>query len=410
MLYKCYTVSVVMKTNYQKTISCRGAIQSPLVYGFKKEIINLAIRLHILWIAISIYRNPILALRTLKRWIKKRRAIQANYRILKYVKANNRYFWALSAPGWPSLSFKLFFERELNRIQPFRSDKGHLQTMIFAVTSKCPLHCAHCFEWQNLDSDESLSLSELKAILRKFQSRGIDQIQLSGGEPLCRLDDTIELIRSAKPGTDFWLLTSGHGLTLEKASRLKEAGLTGVSISLDHWDEDSHNDFRRNIKSFFWVKEAAFNSRRVNLAVCLSLCAVRSFITPENLWRYICLAKELGAGFVRILEPRRVGRFAGKDVELEEEHVEILKNFYLTINFNPTYRDMPLVMYPGYLQRSYGCFGAGNRYLYVDSNGDLHACPFCQHKVGNALADSIDEAIQEMKKIGCHQFKTISND
>ena len=67
---------------------------------------------------------------------------------------------------------------------------------------------------------------------------------------------------------------------------------------------------------------------------------------------------------------------------------------------------MPIVSFPGYHQRRIGCFGAGDRYLYMDSNGDLHACPFCQYKVGNALFDDLSESINELRKIGCHKFKT----
>jgi len=159
-------------------------------------------------------------------------------------------------------------------------------------------------------------------------------------------------------------------------------------------------------RSFYWAREAAVNSREVDLAVCLSLCATRDFITPENLWKYVYLAKEWGAGFVRILEPRKVGRFEGEGVELEEEHVDVLTGFYQTVNADPACRELPIVTYPGYGQRRVGCYGAGNRYLYVDSNGDLHACPFCQRKVGNALVDSLDEAVAKMKKIGCRKFET----
>jgi MoaA/NifB/PqqE/SkfB family radical SAM enzyme len=272
------------------------------------------------------------------------------------------------------------------------------------------LSCEHCFEWKNLDSTEVLTLEDLKAILKKFQDRGILQIQFSGGEPLSRFDDLIELIKTAQPGTDFWILTSGFGLTFKKALQLKEAGVTGVNISLDHWNENEHNHFRKNEKSFDWVKQAALNCRQADLLLCFSLCAVREFVSNENLWKYLHLARALGAGFVQILEPRKVGHFRGKDVELTEHHIGILKNFYLTVNSNPAYQNLPIVMYPGYHQRLLGCFGAGNRYLYVDSNGDLHACPFCQHKVGNALTDSISESIRKMQRIGCHEFKTVTRD
>jgi MoaA/NifB/PqqE/SkfB family radical SAM enzyme len=378
------------------------------IVGLKQRFIFQLSMLHILWIALSVYRNPFLAFRVLKKLMQKRQAVHGNLPIRKYVKSGKYYFWALNAPGWPSGPFRRFIENELNKLQPFRETNGFLQTMIFAVTNKCPLKCEHCFEWKNLDSTESLTLDDLKTILGKFQTRGILQIQFSGGEPLSRFDDLIELLKSARTGTDCWVLTSGFGLTANKACRLKDAGITGVNISLDHWNENSHNHFRHHEKSFDWVKQAALNCRHADILVAFSLCAVREFVSDDNLRKYLELAKALGAGFIQLLEPRKVGHFQGKDVELGERHLEIMKHFYLKVNSDPAYLEYPIVMYPGFHQRLLGCFGAGNRYLYVDSNGDLHACPFCQHKTGNALTDSLSESIQKMQATGCHEFKTIA--
>ncbi len=378
----------------------------PLVWGLKKDLIYFAIGVHILWIALGTYRNPRAALKVYNELRKKRRSFQGDFRVWRYARAGGRYFWSVDSPGWPSASFRPFVRNELNRLLPFRRERGHLSTMIFAVSSRCPLRCEHCFEWDNLDGEESLTLEQLKEILAKFQRRGLDQLQLSGGEPLCRLEDTLELIRSARAGTDFWLLTSGYGLTRDAATRLKKAGLTGVNVSLDHWDEGRHNAFRGNNKSFRWVREAAANSRKAGLALCLDLCATRDFVTAENLWRYLHLARDWGAGFIRVLEPRRVGRFAGRDVELTPEHVAVLREFYEQANSGRACRELPIVMYPGYHQRNIGCAGAGHRYLYVDSRGDLHPCPFCRGEAGSALADSIDEAIAAMKSRGCRVFPT----
>lgn len=377
-----------------------------MVWGLREKLIFVAISLHIFGIALATYGNPLVAFEVYKKFTGKRRLFQGDFPVLRFARAGGRYFWSVDSPGWPSGSFRSYIRNELNRLRPFREDRGHLSTMIFAVSSRCPLRCEHCFEWDNLDGKELLTLGQLKEVLAKFQRRGLDQVQLSGGEPLCRLDDTLELIRSARAGTDFWLLTSGYGLTREAAARLKDAGLTGVNVSLDHWDEGKHNAFRGHKQSFRWAREAAANSRSADLALCLDLCATRDFVTAGNLWRYSYLARDWGAAFIRILEPRRVGRFADRDVVLKPEHVAVLREFYERANSARACRELPIVMYPGYFQRIIGCVGAGHRYLYVDSRGDLHPCPFCQEEAGSALGDSLDEAIAAMKGRGCHVFPT----
>ncbi len=39
--------------------------------------------------------------------------------------------------------------------------------------------------------------------------------------------------------------------------------------------------------------------------------------------------------------------------------------------------------------------------MYVDSNGNAHACPFCQTVSGNCVSDSFDNTIKKMQEKGC---------
>jgi MoaA/NifB/PqqE/SkfB family radical SAM enzyme len=207
---------------------------------------------------------------------------------------------------------------------------------------------------------------------------------------------------------DCWLLTSGFGFTREKAASLHQAGLMGAQISLDHWEEDKHNAFRNNGKSFALLKEAVKNCLENEIMVSLSLCATRDFVTEENLMKYAITAKNMGAHFIRILEPRAIGKFSQHDVRLDQKQVELLSEFSIMMNNNPRFRDFPVIAFFGYHQRKLGCFGAGNRYLYVDPNGDVHACPFCRGKMGNLLEEPFGKIIEKVRLTGCHEFKIMN--
>ncbi len=183
-----------------------------------------------------------------------------------------------------------------------------------------------------------------------------------------------------------------------------DAGLTGASISLDHWDEHLHNRFRNNEQSYSRVRLAVNSCHEAGILVTLSVCATREFTTPENLRQYYDLAKAWGAAFIKILEPRQTGRFQDKEVTLGQEQIELLMNFYLQSYTHKQYNHHPLVLYPGFDHRRAGCLGAGNRYLYIDSKGEIHACPFCHGSVGNALHMSLDEATQRLKEKGCTAY------
>jgi len=380
--------------------------QTSLVTGFPCWVIRLRTKLTILKIALDAYGDVFTALRVLLSIFRKKKEILGELALPRLVLARGKYYRAITSAAWNSPVFESMVRSELNRIVPFREGDTTLQTMIFSITGRCPLSCEHCYEWNNLSAQETLSYEELSTILRKFKQRGIINIQFSGGEPLSRFDDLLRLIGEAGENTELWILTSGFGLTEERAELLAQAGLAGVVISLDHWNEAEHNRFRKHDKAYSWAREAARNAVNAGLVVALSLCATRDFVTDENLNRYYNLAKDWGAGIVRILEPRQVGHFQGKSIELEEDQIITLTKFYLRAGSAPACKTMPLVEYAGFHQRKLGCFGAGHRYLYVDSLGDIHACPFCQGKTGNALVDDLSEVISRLKDTGCHAFNT----
>jgi MoaA/NifB/PqqE/SkfB family radical SAM enzyme len=376
-----------------------------IVSGFSALIVRICIRINILFLAVASLKNPVMGLKVLKSVKKKRGSIQGFPKLRKYIKAGGRYFFSENIPGWPSTAFNGFIRSEIFRLYD-HNNKAPLSTIIFAITSRCKLGCRHCYEWNNISSDDKLTPDNLRGIIRKIKEYGVNHIQLSGGEPLERFIELADLIQFTREDVDLWLLTSGYGLTYEKASMLRIAGLSGADISLDHWDENKHNEWRNNSKSFYWVKEAVKNCREAGITTTLSLCAFRSFVTQHNLMKYADLAKEWGVGFIRILEPREAGRYKGKDISLRKEQTDLLEIFFREINSLNKFIDYPIVTYPGYHQRRIGCLGAGNRYLYIDSVGNIHACPFCQRSAGNAVTDRLEDAVSILRNLGCQKFKT----
>jgi MoaA/NifB/PqqE/SkfB family radical SAM enzyme len=373
-----------------------------IVNGPELWFARFGVALTIMMVLLRITRNPFTTLNMLRSLIRERMAIHDNSGNKKAVRSGYKYFWSINMPGWPSASFNHFIRNEFKRINS--PGKGNLQTVIFAITNLCPLNCIHCYEWDNISDKNSLSFNDLKRAMEKIERSGIRHVQFSGGEPMSRFDEMIELMRLSGRSTDFWINTSGFGLTYDKALTMKRNGMTGAVISLDDWDEHRHNQFRGNKRSFYWVQEAVKNCRRAGIIVCLSICPVREFVSEENLDKYHRLAKKMGAGFVRILEPVRTGRLKNADARLSEKHVDLIRQFMISRNNDPKYAGFPVIQFPGHHQRKSGCLGAGNRYIYIDPNGDYHNCPFCRRPLGNIRTQQIDEGIAAARRSGCHHF------
>jgi len=391
-------------TGFEEKKEFHSAMQ--ILKGWRRKWIDLKAGLHIIRLAIKNYDTLGKSIKVVKALYQLKKSILGGIQT-KIIKLNGKYYHYLYAPGYPSKAFDNYIEGEFHRILPLKKKTNKLTFIIFAITKKCPLQCEHCLEWNNLNKPESFHLNELKAVISKFQNDGISQFHLSGGEPMVRMKDLEQVISHGDKGSEFYVLTSGFNFTSDNAKALKEAGLTGVIISLDHFDPQIHNAFRGFKNSFNDVINAVHNAQEQKLLIALSICVTRSFITWDNLMQYARLAKQLNVAFIQLLEPKAVGHYEGKDIFLNKDNLDTLNNFYLTLNFDPAYADYPIIVYHGYHQRTVGCFSGGNRMLYIDSEGYVNACPFCHTKNFNIRdATKTDTVETEKEIIACPRFGT----
>ena len=119
-------------------------------------------------------------------------------------------------------------------------------------------------------------------------------------------------------------------------------------------------------------------------------------------------AKDLGVHFVQVLEPKALGNYSDRGEMLEQRHLEQLEDFFKIINHSSVYKDYPTIMYHGYHQRRVGCY-SGSRSLYIDSAGDVHACPFCHTKSYNVrdILNAGDRVIRVKENI-CPRYGKIA--
>jgi MoaA/NifB/PqqE/SkfB family radical SAM enzyme len=378
--------------------------ESPIVSkAFEKRKLKWRVTLDLFKIILKQSWNPITIIKCINRIKQNFKEVQGEALLTKAVKVDNRYYWRMATPGFPSPALYRMHENEVNRLFPPQANTG-MRTIIFSITKKCALSCEHCVEWDRMQIGEELSLDELIETVNKYQEFGTVQIMLSGGEPMLRVNDIYKLLKHAKASTDFWIITSGLGLNRFRANKLKNAGLIGVLISLDHYIPDLHDIFRGYHDSFNAATSAAIHAKNAGLVTALSLCATKSFTNERNLRAYMDLAKKLGVSFVQILEPRAAGRYVGKDVELSKSQLDLLDQIYLEYNSSAKYQEYPIINYLGFHQRRIGCFGGGNRFFYIDSDGDAHVCPFCSDKIANVRDHSADQLVNLLSKNACHDF------
>jgi MoaA/NifB/PqqE/SkfB family radical SAM enzyme len=380
----------------------------PIFSGPKQKLIRVLIWINILKVAFRTYKNPLRAIKETKRLLRFRNHFRNGHHLHKFAHIDGRYFFTYNAPGWPSVAFNRYIKHHLKN-NGEGSANNSIHSLLFGITKKCGFKCEHCCEWEHLNLPEQLSQEDLLLITNRFRDMGVTQVQLSGGEPLNRFQDILFLLSHAKKDIDFWMLTSGYNLSVEKAVKLKEYGLTGITISLDHCEESLHDAFRGVPGSFQRALHAAACARHAELAVCFSICTTSAFISRENVIKYAVIAKDAGASFIQFLEPRAVGHYRDKPVVLNNREIAILEEIYEDMNYRDRcFDDFPIISYHGYYSRRLGCSGSGKDYVYVDTDGDVHSCPFCQKKLFSAFDDDLQHQMGLLKQQGCKLFANCS--
>lgn len=109
-----------------------------------------------------------------------------------------------------------------------------------AVSRSCEMRCIYCphgnlVNMENYDGEEKycMTTDELVGILLEMRKYGLQDVHLTGGEPLRRGDLTTLISCLTFHGFKVELNTNGLGLTKEKALQIKEAGVDFLKISLD---------------------------------------------------------------------------------------------------------------------------------------------------------------------------------
>ena len=198
------------------------------------------------------------------------------------------------------------------------------------MTRACGLACRHCRAnamTQRLPGE--LSTSEGVRLLEEVAEFGEPRpmVVFTGGDPLMR-DDLEELVSAAR---DLGLRASAAPavtplLTEERMRSLREAGLQGVSISLDG-SPSTHEWVRRSPGHFAATLEAVRAATSAGLKVQLNTLVFRGNV--EELPEILATARSLGVDALEFFYLVKVGRAAEGMEELTPAEYEDVSAFLL---------------------------------------------------------------------------------
>jgi cyclic pyranopterin phosphate synthase len=122
---------------------------------------------------------------------------------------------------------------------------GHgrrIEDLRVSVTDRCNFRCQYCMPADGLpwlERSELLSFEEIERIVRLMVSLGVEDVRLTGGEPLVRREfpRLVSMLSGIEGLHDLSLTTNGYLLERDAAA-LVDAGINRVNISIDSLQRD----------------------------------------------------------------------------------------------------------------------------------------------------------------------------
>ncbi len=152
-----------------------------------------------------------------------------------------------------------------------------LRDLRISVTDRCNYRCNYCMpfdEYVWTERSELLSFEEIARLTAIFNSHGVNQIRLTGGEPLVRqnLPDLVERLGGLEGVKDISLTTNGSLLS-SQAADLYRAGLNRLNVSLDTLRADRFREMTRRgdlnevLNGIRTARQVGFGQIKINAVV-----------------------------------------------------------------------------------------------------------------------------------------------
>ena len=284
------------------------------------------------------------------------------------------------------------------------------------LTYRCNLACEHCYldaggtplvGTQNFADRSELNTEECFRVIDEIAAFAPECLTiLTGGEPLLRRD-ILEIVRRAAE-RGLWVVvgTNGVSITENLATRLAEAGVRGLSLSLDALDPERHDRFRNVRGAWRNTVEGAQILHRTGLPFI-----VQTTVGSHNLGELEAIADfahdRLGAKVWNLyfLVPTGRGQFVSDMTPAQYD--EVLASLYriqkkydrrMLVNAKCAPHYIKTVLEQGdetHPVRTYsggagGC-PAGTHYMGIRPNGDVTPCPYLPVFAGSLRSASLTE-------------------
>lgn len=208
-----------------------------------------------------------------------------------------------------------------------------IKDLRISITDRCNFRCIYCMpqdEYEWIEKKEILTFEEITRLARLFIRLGVDEIRLTGGEPLVRRN--VERLigqLSALEGLRGLALTTNGSLLAEKVEALKNAGLERINVSVDTLDPQK---FKRITKrgDLSKVLDGLFAAKRCGLHPIKINAVIERGVNEDDIPQLVEFSRENGfpIRFIEYMDVGNANNWTTEKLVPKKEIIEIVSARY----------------------------------------------------------------------------------
>jgi MoaA/NifB/PqqE/SkfB family radical SAM enzyme len=208
--------------------------------------------------------------------------------------------------------------------------------------------------------------------------------------------------------SEFWINTTGDGVTRERLSDLKTLGVTAIKISMHGTCKEEHNAFMGHDTAWDKMNDVINLCKEMSIAFTLNTRILPDDFSNGFFEKMMTIGAESGASYIQFLTPRTAGgNFSGKSITYSLKQLEDLKILFRKYNTQSRYADYPAIFFDELDERCiFGCT-AGSGRIYMNVKGEIQPCQHLNVSFGNVRTTPYEQIIDRMGKVfNKHDFTT----
>ena len=262
--------------------------------------------------------------------------------------------------------------------------------ILFDPTSACNLNCKGCWAAE-YGHKQNLTLEEMQSIVSQGKELGCHFYWLTGGEPLIKKKEVLEICRNNKDCI-FLIFTNATLVDEDFCRAMNECGNITLALSIEGSEES--NDWRRGDGAYATTLKAMDLLHKNKCIFGVSVCYTSKNLSVVTSDEFVDMIIGKGAKFMLNFNYMPVGH--GADVSLIPTPEQRKELYFWNKKMRNGKEGKPIFIMDFQNDGEYvgGCIAGGRNYFHINSAGDIEPCVFVHFSDSNIRTHTLLEALQ----------------